>query len=98
VTRKKWATLKWMILRCSRPGFSELGTPAVLGKPRTVKSATRGYKFPFWKELLHGGRGYRGFSACFVSGAIRVSTLHCDLLVLVDRLSIARRRDCEVGQ
>jgi hypothetical protein len=48
--------LKWMILRCSRPGFSELGTPAVLGKPRTytsrtVKFATRAYKFPFWKEL-----------------------------------------------
>lgn len=51
MTRKKWATLKWMTLRCSRSGFSDLGTPAVLGKPRTVKSATRAYKFPFWKEL-----------------------------------------------
>lgn len=96
MTRKKWATLKWMTLRCSRSGFSDLGTPAVLGKPRTVKSATRAYKFPFWKAT--SGRGYRGFSECFVSGAIRVSTLHCDLLVLVDRLSIAWRRDCEVGQ
>lgn len=38
MTRKKWATLKWMTLRCSRSGFSDLGTPAVLGKLRTVES------------------------------------------------------------